>query len=221
MADKEINLSKLKDEIHSRKQAKGSGDADVNQGTAAKDEFLNGLVESLNSGQRSKSTELIRAVDSKASGDESQAISEGSSNNTVGAELDKFSGNKTPQSNTAPPTPPSNTGGEDRDHKLFEEYEKKKKELFGNKFNQTAPTSPQPQQQSQQPQQLNEEKIYEVVNNVISEKFATVVEQAMKDSIVEIYSAARMKEVLDENKDTIRKIVIDVIKELQSKKKKT
>lgn len=230
-ANKKIDLSKLKEEIHDRKQAKGeptNEQQNQSQGSGAKDQFLNSLVESLNSGQQSKATNLIKQIDYKASGEEgesSAAVSNTGSAGTVSSEVQKFSG----QNNTQPTAPPStqpNSGGNDREAKLHEEFERKKKELFGSGANAHSKTTtsqyPQQIQQSQQSQGgqvISEAKLYETIDNVISEKFATVVEQAMKDSIVQIYSEARMKEVLEENKDTVRKIVIDVIKELQSKKK--
>ena len=218
MADKKVDLSRLKDEIHNRKQSKGSGDAEVNNGVGAKDEFLNGLVESLNTGRQTKATNLIRAVDTKASGDDGASRSSGGG--TVNSEVQKFSTPKNSQ--TAPdnsPAPPADD--DDREKKLYEEFERRKKEMLGGgpKMNQNQAPPTYSQQQVQPKQQLSEDKIYDVVDNAISQKFGSVVEQAMKDSIVEIYAEARMKEVLEENKDTIKKIVIEVIKELQKKKK--
>jgi hypothetical protein len=217
MANKEIDLSKLKNEIHTRKQAKNEAVDD--NGSNVKDKFLNNLVESLNTGRPSEATNKIRKVDEVAaekSGDKPQS---NTSNNSVSSEVAKYKGQQNVNQNNQPVINNEN----DRDEKLYEELERRKKEMLGGgalKYNQTKSSQTQETNQPSSGNIINEEKIYETVNNVITEKFATVVDQAMKDSIVEIYAEARMKEVLEENKNIIRKIVIDTIKELQSKKKK-
>jgi len=217
MANKQIDLSKLKDEIHSRKQATNNTVDD--DGNDVKDKFLNNLVESLNSGRPSEATDKIRKVDEIAAEKSGDKPASNNSNNSVSSEVAKYKGQQNANQNN-----PSVVNNEnDRDEKLYEELERRKKEMLGGgalKYNQTKSTQTQEVNQSQSGNIINEEKIYETVNNVISEKFATVVDQAMKDSIVEIYAEARMKEVLEENRNIIRKIVIDTIKELQSKKKK-
>lgn len=214
MADKKIDLAKLKDEIHNRKQTKGDTSGGQRGTTAVKDEFLNGLVESLNTGRPSQATDKIRKVDvatSEKLGDE--PVTNTNTNNS-----------QTTQSNVQNNQPPTNVNSGERDHKLFEEFERKKKEMLGGgamnyNHNKNVPSNSQPTQNVQSGNFINEDKLYETIDNVISNKFATVVEQAMKDSIVEIYAEARMKEVLEENEGTIKKIVIDVIRDLQSKKK--
>jgi len=213
MANKEIDLSKLKDEINTRKQTKT--DAPEKSGNMAKDEFLNGLVESLNTGKPTQSSDKLRKVDVKASEKTGDDLSSGS-NSTVGSELNKYSNNINESSNPTPSKSKDEMYGE-RDDKLYEEFERKKKQMLNNRSTSTSQNNSPQQQQSNQ--FISEDKLNEKVNNIISDKFAMVVEQAMKDSIVEIYTSARMKEVLDDNRDTIKKIVIEVIKELQNRKK--
>lgn len=216
MGNKNVDLSKLKEEIHTRKQAKG--DVVDGQTVIPKDKFLNGLIESLNTGRETDSTQLIKLVENKTS-EKTGGKPISSGDNTMVAELEKRSGQVNPQSNVEQK---HNIGGSEaeREAKLYEEFERKKKELMGggltNINHDSGHSSPPPSQNSQI---ISEAKLYETVNNVISEKFAIVVEQAMKDSIVEIYSAARMKEVIEENKDLIRNIVVEVIRGLQTKKK--
>lgn len=216
--NKSIDLTKLKDEIHTRKQNKGNTPDE--SGNAPKDNFLNNLVESLNTGRQTEATDKLKKVDAIASEKSGDKMPASNNSGTVASETSKYSQQQQPQSNSY--NPPAPTNGNERDEKLYEEFERRKKEMLGG----GAASTPQASQQPTAPQQrqsgsqfVNEDKLYETVNNVISEKFAVVVEQAMKDSIVEIYSAARMKEVLEENRDTIKKMVIETIRELQSKKK--
>jgi hypothetical protein len=106
----------------------------------------------------------------------------------------------------------------DREEQLYKEFERKKKELLGErKGNGFTPNNSD--NQYSQPQQLNEEKLISFVKETINESFAPIVEQAMKDSIVEIYTVERIKEVIKENESLIRGIVINTIRELQKKKK--
>jgi hypothetical protein len=57
------------------------------------------------------------------------------------------------------------------------------------------------------------------VNNYLIENFGPVVEEAIKSTILEMYAVERIKEVLHENKDLVKTIVYDTIRELQAKSK--
>lgn len=214
MRNNSIDLSKLKDEINDRKKSTGnvSNETDNN----VKDKFLNGLIESLNTGKETESSNLLKRVDSETSKKTGDNLVK---NNTNNGEINKPNTNNKSQSKTSLQS--TNVDYGDRDEKLFEEYERKKRQLFNNKkVNENQISSKPNNYVNQENQYISEDKLHETINNIISDKFAMIVEQAMKDSIIEIYTTTRMKEVLDDNKDTIRKIVIDVIRELQTKKKK-
>ena len=62
MAKEKVDLTNLKKEIESRKKSSG-----LVEGTTAtpKDEFLNGLLTSLNSGRKTDATELIKLLENK------------------------------------------------------------------------------------------------------------------------------------------------------------
>lgn len=214
MRNNSIDLSKLKDEINDRKKSTGnvSNETDNN----VKDKFLNGLIESLNTGKETESSNLLKRVDSETSKKTGDNLVK---NNTNNGEINKPNTNNKSQSKTSLQS--TNVDYGDRDEKLFEEYERKKRQFFNNrKVNENQISSKPNNYVNQENQYISEDKLHETINNIISDKFAMIVEQAMKDSIIEIYTTTRMKEVLDDNKDTIRKIVIDVIRELQTKKKK-
>lgn len=214
MRNNSIDLSKLKDEINDRKKSTGnvSNETDNN----VKDKFLNGLIESLNTGKETESSNLLKRVDSETSKKTGDNLVKNNANN---GEINKPNTNNKSQSKTSLQS--TNVDYGDRDEKLFEEYERKKRQFFNNrKVNENQISSKPNNYVNQENQYISEDKLHETINNIISDKFAMIVEQAMKDSIIEIYTTTRMKEVLDDNKDTIRKIVIDVIRELQTKKKK-
>lgn len=211
MTNKKVDLSKLRDEIDNRKKNKGIvKETNVNYGkNMPKDSFLNELVTSLNTGKETESTKLIKMVENKAAEKKGETP------------INQINSNTNIESNKHPNQLNTQQQG-DRDHLLFEELERKKKEMFngGTLNSNTTPTNEQFNSNSTQKGGLiTENQLNETVNNIIKDKFAHIVEQAMKDSIVEIYAETRMKEVLDENKEYIKNIVIETIRGLQKKKK--
>lgn len=208
MAKKDVNLSRLKEEIEGRKQNKKQVSADKGQpvdGVNPKDAFLNELLTSLKSGQPSRSTDMIKLVEQKTAIKTGEAAP-GSATQTVAART-------TPQSHT-----PNPAEDQEREGLLLEEMEKRKKQLRNQGLM-------PPQQQGITESgaagvTLNEEYLNEVVLNSINENVAHIVEQAMRDTIVEIYVGERMKEVLMENKDVIKTLVLETFRELQKKKNK-
>ena len=73
------------------------------------------------------------------------------------------------------------------------------------------------------PQQLNEgylvENVKKIVDSYLIDNFGPVVEEAIKGTILEMYAAERIKEVLHENKEMIRGVIFEVIKEISDKNK--
>jgi hypothetical protein len=51
------------------------------------------------------------------------------------------------------------------------------------------------------------------------ENFGPIVEEAIKSTILELYAVERIKEVLTENKEIIKTVVYETIRELQAKSK--
>jgi hypothetical protein len=208
----QVDLKKLKEEIGVRKKEKTQVARNLGEGSGTiipKDEFLNGLLTSLKTGKPSQSTNLIKMVENKTA--EKQGAPKSSGAPTMSADL----ATHTP---TATPTAPIGQSP-DREALLFEELERKKRELLAGgavAAYQQGVNNPQSTAQVPQPT-LNEE----VVKNIINEQFVHIVEHAMKDAIVEIYAVERIKEVLSESEDMIRGVVLKTIRELQNKKKKT
>lgn len=209
-----LDLGKLKQEIHTRKTKTGQiSDTNTTSTAGAKDGFLNGLVESLNSGRPTQASETVKEIDRVAKNKEITK--------NGGVPIPKTSSYVPPETHEIPK--PNNLGlvdainghnngatVHDREKELYAEFEKKRKLLY-------QPQVEQEQRNTHQlPSQLNENMITEV----ITDKFSVIVEQAMKDSIVEIYATSRMRETITESKDLIREVVIEVIRELQTKNKK-
>jgi len=212
-----INLNKLKNEIDNRKKEKnmvssGLGEP-VGVGVAPRDVFLNGLLESLQTGRETASSSLVKSVDNKV------AVKHGES-----ARL--------PVKEVAAPEQPRKPidMSPERDEQLFADLEKKRKQTLAESMSSYieapkvgAPMSNQPPQQTGAPMQLNEqylaENVKNIVNGYLTESLGPIFEEAIKGTIIEMYAVERIKEVLHENKDLIRTVVIETIKEIQQKNK--
>lgn len=215
-----IDLDKLRDEIDDRKSKKNMVSSrlgeNVGTGVAAKDEFLNGLLTSLKTGKETSSTQLIKVVENKV------------------AEKN----NETPKYKTVQPPQQhkqivnegnNNENSVERDELLWREFEKRKKQTLTESMENYVNTG-YLQQQSKpnqhtdlQPPQINEgylvENVKKIVNGYLNENFAILLEEAIKNVVIEMYAVERIKSVLGENKDIIRSEILGVIKEIQAKSK--
>ena len=216
------DLNKLKTEIDSRKRERGTI-AESAQAAALlpKDVFLNELMTSLQTGRETKATNLIKVVENKTAAKFGEVV----------------------QHEVAPvhqPVAPQhkleNVGmSPERDELLFAEFEKRRKQTLAESiegFNKSTnapmgnaatgvPGYPTPTVAGIP--MLNEqylgESVKKIVNNYLIENFGPVVEEAIKSTILEMYAVERIKEVLTENKEMIKTVVIDVIKEIQARSK--
>jgi hypothetical protein len=118
----------------------------------------------------------------------------------------------------------------ERDEQLFADLEKKRKQTLAESMGQYihapqvgAPMANMPPQTAGAPVQLNEqylaENVKKIVNGYLTESLGPIFEEAIKGTIIEMYAVERIKEVLHENKDLIRTVVIETIKEIQAKNK--
>jgi len=73
------------------------------------------------------------------------------------------------------------------------------------------------------PMQINEaalvENVKNVVNGYLSENLGVIFEEAIKGTIIEMYAVERIKEVLNENRDLVKSVVVETIREIQAKSK--
>jgi len=209
-----MELSKIKEEINRRQQEKNNVSMklgeNVNSSTIIpKDTFLNDLLISLKTGQSSVSTNIIKNVENRAA--------------KMLKEEEKFTVTQNSPSKPAKTMNDENFDNNEREELLFRNFEKNKKNTLSESllnYNNQNNTQQQSQQQFQQP--LNEtliNNVHKIVNNYITEGFGVIVEETIKSTIIELFAAEKIKEVLYENKEMIQKIVIETIKGIQAKKK--
>jgi len=215
MAEK-LNLNKLKDEISSRKRGKNVAPSSLGEqttiGASPRDTFLYGLMESLKSGRDNASTNLVKTVDIKA------AERKG--------ETPKLSIKPIQQQHPQAINEVSDMMPE-RDDQMYRDFETKKNQTLAESmqtyFQAPSVGAPMKNQPPQQVGQLNEgflvENVKKMVNNYLAENLEPVFEEAIKSTIIEMYAVERIKEVLHENKEMIKGLVVEVIKEIQAKAK--
>ena len=185
-----LNLSKLKDEIRKKKSERNQN---INGNNHNKDSFLNELVMSLETGQQTNAINIIKEV----------------SNETAIKKNEKpvFNTELKKSTNTLKNVNKVNNV-EERDDLLYEEFERKKRELKDR-------MSSYPQTQSITNQQvvLNED----VVKKVIDENFKHLIEDGLKNAIIDIFVNERIREFLNENEDYLEKMIISTLTKLKKK----
>jgi len=218
------DLNKLKSEIESRKREKNIAPSSLGEqssiGASPRDTFLYGLMESLKTGKDNASTNLVKTVDIKA------AERKG--------ETPKLTVNQQPVQRQQPVQQPQRINEVDmspeRDELMFREFERNKKQTLAESIEgyikapvMGSPMTNQPVHAAGTPMQLNEqylaESVKNIVNGYLSESLAPIFEEAIKSTILEMYAVERIKEVLTENKEMIKTVVIETIREIQAKSK--
>ena len=221
---KNVDLNKLKNEIDSRKSERNLVSSrlgeNVGTGVMPRDTFLNGLIESWQTGRETVSSVLIKTIDNKLTDK-------------------RGGGSKLPISETAQLPPQQQLSqlrpndqidmSPERDEQLYRDMEMRRKQTLAESISnfKNTPTIGSPMQNNSNtnmPMQINEayltENVKNIVNNYLIENFGPVVEEAIKSTILEMYAVERIKEVLHENKDLIKTVVIETIREIQAKSKK-
>ena len=216
---KNVNLDKLKEEISTRQKEKQQVHGSDG---APKDKFLYGLLSSLKTGQVNESTNLIKTVDNQTStklGEKPKL------------RVDEHVAPVKPQPRKQIPNQSTVDMSPERDDLMYRDFETKNKQTLAESiqgfYNQnTNQPYPHLQQQYQQPTQapmLNEEHLMGAVKGTVdkylTENFGLVVEEAIKSTILEMYAVERIKEVLNENRDLVKSLVIETIREIQEKNK--
>jgi hypothetical protein len=233
MANK-VDLNKLRGEIDNRKKEK-NGVTSNGVSLPPKDMFLNGLLESLSTGRMTDSTNKIMSYEKQAG-----AVVAYKRGDLAESELNtvkqKVGVGYVP---TKPVIQKNNvrSGGEvemseERDELLFQNFGKASKqtlaESIGNFTNPQNTIQADPVQQYQTgyapTTQINEaylaESVKKTVNKYLTENLGPVLEDAINSTIIEMYAVERIKEVLHNNKDLIKTLVYETIREIQAKNKK-
>jgi hypothetical protein len=227
----EIDLTGVKEEINKRKAATGQINESGNN-VPKKDIFLQGLINSLQSGKPSEATQMISEVEVRTS----EKLGETPKRTVMASDLKTAPPvvNIPPQNNQAVPNNyPAPDNGENREMGLYAEMERRTKELFRGAPNVNPVNYPTPTQGVTPTHQgvLNEGQLQHTVKNVIDQNFQIIVEGAMKNTVVNLFTEERIKGVinespaiietlLNENREFIKNMVVDVIREIQDKNKK-
>jgi len=219
MANK-FNLDGIKEEMATRRSERNTVSEQLGESvnaTQAKDGFLNGLITSFQTGRETHSTKRIKLIENKVD------IREGKSpkfkeNDT---DLTEVNQNRNTNRNVLPVNNGINPemGQGDRDELMYAEMSKKSLRggqslseslmSVGGHGNNNAPI---------QSSQLTE-GVKNVVNNYLAENFGLIVEESIKNTILEMYAVERIKEVLHENKSMIKSIMLEILKEMKAKQK--
>jgi len=227
MANK-LDLNKIRDEIDKEKKSRTLVPSQLGEnvsGGSPRDVFLHGLLQARESGADTVSTQLIKVVENKTS-EKHGGVAVHKINETVPAPTQR-----TPTVDMSP----------ERDEQLFADLEKKKKQTLAESISafqsgvSTTPTSssvnyngqqfltsmPTNMQNNGTSMQINEaalvENVKSVVNGYLTENLGAVFEEAIKGTIIEMYAVERIKEVLSENRDLIKSVVVETIKEIRAK----
>ena len=222
------DLNKLRTEIASRKSERTNTTAVVNgnvvNNVAPRDKFLYELLQSHDTGQQTSATKLIKLVENQVAVKNKETVRHNIDETSVERETARI------------PILPTNKRVDmspEREEQMFVDLQAKNKQtlaesiapyiagakpLYPNNYPATGmPANAVP------PQQLNEgylvENVKKIVDNYLIDNFGPVVEEAIKGTIIEMYAAERIKEVLHENKEMIKGVIIEVIKEISDKNK--
>jgi len=222
MAKGNLNLNKLREEIDRRKSESGDGEQ---PSVPPKDRFLSGLKESLMTGRSNESINKIKKVTNKATDyynttynkqerkpfDESQLRSE--------------------DYQTQPPrkgkTVMTEDYDSDRENQLHQQFSQSNKDTLADAL-EGQMRKKNPQYQNQEPQQqprqrIDEQYLTEKINDGVSqflvENINEIFTESMKSILLEQFSKEKLREVIFEDKQIFKEMVVDVIRELQKKKK--
>ena len=221
MSETKIDLSKIAEEIKAKKSELHGVDTRANQPiTNNRDAFLFDLMESFKTGNKqSPAVTKIKQVENKAV--------ERSNQKTGRNERPVFG-----DSDYQQPQQQRQGGGrtvlmedDDRENKMFQDFTKGNSKTLAQQMEEFQRGYNQPTQQPQQHNgMLNEEVLMNNLRNVVDkylvENYGVLVEDSVKNVMLETYATSRIKQVIMENKDLIKPLVIEVIRELQQKSKK-
>jgi hypothetical protein len=208
------DLNKLKNEIDSRKRERNVSASPTGENVAPRDVFLYGLLESWKTGKETVSSSLVKTV-----------------NNKVAAKVGDVKMQMTEPVQQPVQQQPHRINEVDmspeRDELLWAEVERKKKMTLVEQITDYSkiPTvgAPMQLQGQQKGVVINEAYLVENVKKIteayLIENLTPIFEEAIKNTIIEMYAVERIKEVLQENREMIKSLVIETIREIQAKSK--
>lgn len=210
-----VDLNKLREELESRKQTSTR----ANESDKPKDNFLFELEASLRNGSESRATNRIKLIENKTA----EKLKE----NTVYPEI-STSQQKVEQRKDVRPVPQQNKyigESQDREEQMYRELNNRVKGGLGDALEEFSGNSRGGYKQPniQNPNMINEEMLNKAVKKIVidflGENLQSILEEAIKETILEMYAMDRIKTVITENKDILKTAVYDIIRDLQNKNK--
>jgi hypothetical protein len=214
MGTNKIDLSKLRSEIETRKNEQNIISTKLGESTnrsvaVPKDKFLFDLKKSIDSGVITPSINLIKEVENSVASKRGEQIKHTNIQQNI-----PIKPSRTVMLNEEP----------DRDELMFQNFNAKKNQTLAESLesfsiNQNGGHNNTPQQFNQQTPQISNDYLIQVVNDILSKNYGLLVEDTIKSTILEMYAIERINKVLNENKDMIKGLIREVIKEIQQAKK--
>lgn len=210
------NIDLIQKEIERKKREKPQ--ISTSNTTQVKNKFLNDLVKSLNEGVETESVAKI-----KKAGNESLNYDKKRGYDFVEDEI--FKQPKTPPTHFTSTKQPIHEDGM-REEQMYQNFKKPGQGLgdalsqhVNSGHNPNYNTSTTPQQQTTLNEGVLKQKIQEQLDGYLASNVGEFFDGAVKNVVIEHFTKSRIKEVLLENKELFKEVVIDVIKELRKKSK--
>jgi len=232
MAD--FNVELFEQTVKEKKKNASAG------GSFNRDMFLGELMESLDRGQVTESVQKVDAV-TQRSDEIAGAI--GNSGTVVNEQQQQQPQRRVVETHTSRPqggftdidvdvngnvvqrSGAPVVGGNSREEQMYQDFNRASSEL-ANRYNNNGLINEyntgvgQPQRQAQPvPQNLNEH-IEKTVVGILSESMTQIANNAFKNAIFETYRAEKIADGIKENKELIKKIVVETILQLQKRNQK-
>jgi hypothetical protein len=222
MAEK-LNLNKIKEELSARKSERTAVSTQLGENfgktIVPRDVFLTELMRSFETGKETVATEQMKIIENKTAA-------------RLG-ESQKFQNIQPVQQIQQQPQRLNETmfQEQERDELMFQKLQEKRNKQglveTMQEYNQQKPNQQQyiPQQQPLMPNLnnnvINEEylagSVKKMVGNFITENYHTLIEQEIKNAIVDIYVGEKILNVLKENESFIEKIFVETLKKFKAK----
>lgn len=202
-----IDLEKIKGVLEQRKQeSAATRPAELN---IPKDNFLFELETSLRSGNESRATNRIKLIENKASV------------NTKGAPIHDVKLTQPTQQQARPQAPRGIGEDAERDELMYREFNNKANATRNSGLSTAINEFAGHSQKSGMPQMLNEEYINEAVNKrvveYLNENLGAIFEEAIKETMLEMFAREHISSVLNESKDTLKTLLREIINENKAK----
>jgi len=215
------NLEGIKEEMATRRNERNTVSQQlgepVNTGQA-KDGFLNGLITSFNTGRETHATKRIKLIENKVDIREGKTPKFKENNTDI---LPEANQNRTPNRGGIDNVMNPEFSEADRDELMYAKMSKKAL-MGGNSLSENLMSfTGQATNNGGNPIQSSvlTEGVKNVVNNYLAENFGLIVEESIKNTILEMYAVERIKQVLQENKGMLKAIMYEIIKENKAKQK--